>query len=208
MTRPRRAVVRNGCRRASLRPPRLSDVGHADPLGEEAPLAAGEMAGKHAGSGDAGPEGSRVRKLRYWILRTARFQRFLRSEGGLTDPTSRVSGIDVRGDRAPARAHGRRRRGPRGRERRARCEPGGRRVAVWPLTSPPPVPSAFAERNLFGEAERIAARAASASTRRQYAGSSAPSATGLLGNSADRPWSAISTPTGPRSRHRRAWLLQ
>jgi integrase len=35
--------------------------------------------------------------------------------------------------------------------------------------SPPPVPPALAERNLFGEAERIAARAASASTRRQYA---------------------------------------
>jgi integrase len=34
--------------------------------------------------------------------------------------------------------------------------------------SPPPVPSALEERNLFGEAERIAARAASASTRRQY----------------------------------------
>jgi len=35
--------------------------------------------------------------------------------------------------------------------------------------SPPPIPAALAERNLFGEAERIAARAASASTRRQYA---------------------------------------
>ena len=35
--------------------------------------------------------------------------------------------------------------------------------------SPPPVLSAVEERNLFGEAERIAARAASASTRRQYA---------------------------------------
>jgi integrase/recombinase XerD len=35
--------------------------------------------------------------------------------------------------------------------------------------SPPPVPSALEERNLFAEAERIAARAASASTRRQYA---------------------------------------
>jgi hypothetical protein len=34
--------------------------------------------------------------------------------------------------------------------------------------SPPPVPSGLAERNLFAEAERIAARAASASTRRQY----------------------------------------
>jgi integrase/recombinase XerD len=34
--------------------------------------------------------------------------------------------------------------------------------------SPPPVLTALAERNLFGEAERIAARAASASTRRQY----------------------------------------
>jgi integrase len=34
--------------------------------------------------------------------------------------------------------------------------------------SPPPFPSPLAERNLFGEAERIAARAASASTRRQY----------------------------------------
>ena len=34
--------------------------------------------------------------------------------------------------------------------------------------SPPPVPSALAERNLFVEAHRIAARAASASTRRQY----------------------------------------
>jgi hypothetical protein len=33
---------------------------------------------------------------------------------------------------------------------------------------PPPVPSALAECNLFGEAERIAARAATASTRRQY----------------------------------------
>ena len=33
---------------------------------------------------------------------------------------------------------------------------------------PPPVPSALEERNLFAEAERIAARAASASTRRQY----------------------------------------
>jgi len=35
--------------------------------------------------------------------------------------------------------------------------------------SPPPIPPALAERNLFAEAERIAARAASASTRRQYA---------------------------------------
>jgi integrase len=34
--------------------------------------------------------------------------------------------------------------------------------------SPPPIPSAIEERNLFGEAERIAARAASVSTRRQY----------------------------------------
>src|SRR5919108_4019893 len=34
--------------------------------------------------------------------------------------------------------------------------------------SPPPVPPRLAERNLFGEAERIAARAAAASTRRQY----------------------------------------
>jgi integrase len=34
--------------------------------------------------------------------------------------------------------------------------------------SPPPFPRARAERNLFGEAERIAARAANASTRRQY----------------------------------------
>ena len=34
--------------------------------------------------------------------------------------------------------------------------------------SPPPVPPSLAERNLFGEAERIAARAATASTRRQY----------------------------------------
>ena len=34
--------------------------------------------------------------------------------------------------------------------------------------SPPPVLSAVEARNLFGEAERIAARAASASTRRQY----------------------------------------
>jgi integrase/recombinase XerD len=34
--------------------------------------------------------------------------------------------------------------------------------------SPPPVPPALAARNLFGEAQRIAARAASASTRRQY----------------------------------------
>jgi integrase/recombinase XerD len=33
---------------------------------------------------------------------------------------------------------------------------------------PPPVPPGLAERNLFGEAQRIAARAASASTRRQY----------------------------------------
>ena len=35
--------------------------------------------------------------------------------------------------------------------------------------SPPPIRSALTERNLFAEAERIAARAASASTRRQYA---------------------------------------
>jgi hypothetical protein len=34
---------------------------------------------------------------------------------------------------------------------------------------PPPVPAGMADRNLFGEAERIAGRAASASTRRQYA---------------------------------------
>ncbi len=34
--------------------------------------------------------------------------------------------------------------------------------------SPPPVPPALDERNLFGEAERVADRAASASTRRQY----------------------------------------
>jgi len=34
--------------------------------------------------------------------------------------------------------------------------------------SPPPEPSGLQERNLFAEAERIAARAASASTRRQY----------------------------------------
>ena len=44
--------------------------------------------------------------------------------------------------------------------------------AVAPATalspSPPPAVPALAERNLFGEAERIAARAASASTRRQY----------------------------------------
>jgi len=37
-----------------------------------------------------------------------------------------------------------------------------------PSPSPPPVPAALRERNLFAEAERIAARAASASTRRQY----------------------------------------
>jgi hypothetical protein len=35
--------------------------------------------------------------------------------------------------------------------------------------SPPPAASALEERNLFAEAERIAARAATASTRRQYA---------------------------------------
>jgi integrase len=35
-------------------------------------------------------------------------------------------------------------------------------------SSPPPVPSGLAARNLFGEAERIAARAATISTRRQY----------------------------------------
>ncbi len=35
-------------------------------------------------------------------------------------------------------------------------------------SSPPPIPSVLAERNLFGEAQRIAARAATASTRRQY----------------------------------------
>jgi hypothetical protein len=40
--------------------------------------------------------------------------------------------------------------------------------ASAPSPSPPPIPAALAERNLFGEAERIAARAASASTRRQY----------------------------------------
>ena len=34
--------------------------------------------------------------------------------------------------------------------------------------SPPPIPPALAERNLFGEVGRIAARGASASTRRQY----------------------------------------
>jgi hypothetical protein len=33
--------------------------------------------------------------------------------------------------------------------------------------SPPPVPPSLAERNLFAEAERIAGRSASASTRRQ-----------------------------------------
>ena len=38
-----------------------------------------------------------------------------------------------------------------------------------PSSSPPPSPFALEQRNLFGEAERIAARAASASTRRQYA---------------------------------------
>jgi hypothetical protein len=32
-----------------------------------------------------------------------------------------------------------------------------------------PAPAGLEQRNLFGEAERIAARAASASTRRQYA---------------------------------------
>ena len=38
-----------------------------------------------------------------------------------------------------------------------------------PLPSPPPFePSSLAARNLFAEAQRIAARAASASTRRQY----------------------------------------
>jgi integrase len=40
---------------------------------------------------------------------------------------------------------------------------------LTPSPPPPPVPAALAERNLFGEAQRIAARAASASTRRQYA---------------------------------------
>ena len=38
-----------------------------------------------------------------------------------------------------------------------------------PSASPTPIPSALEERNLFAEAERIAARAASPSTRRQYA---------------------------------------
>ena len=35
--------------------------------------------------------------------------------------------------------------------------------------SPPPAVPGLQERNLFGEAERVAARAASVSTRRQYA---------------------------------------
>ena len=37
------------------------------------------------------------------------------------------------------------------------------------IAAPAPAPTELEERNLFGEAERIAARAASASTRRQYA---------------------------------------
>jgi len=37
------------------------------------------------------------------------------------------------------------------------------------IAAPPPSPAGVEQRNLFGEAERIAARAASASTRRQYA---------------------------------------
>ena len=52
------------------------------------------------------------------------------------------------------------------------------------------------KRNLFGEAERIAARAASASTRRQYARSSAPSAIGSRASSAGHRWS----PTWTRTR--------
>ncbi len=42
----------------------------------------------------------------------------------------------------------------------------GPAIALSP--SPPPFPTPLAERNLFAEAQRIAARAASASTRRQY----------------------------------------
>lgn len=43
-----------------------------------------------------------------------------------------------------------------------------RTVASAVLSPPPPPPTGLETRNLFGEAERIAARAASASTRRQY----------------------------------------
>ena len=39
---------------------------------------------------------------------------------------------------------------------------------IVPSPSPPPIPPALAERNLFAEADRIAGRAATASTRRQY----------------------------------------
>jgi hypothetical protein len=42
-------------------------------------------------------------------------------------------------------------------------------IAVIPALALEPAPAGIEARNLFGEAERIAARAASASTRRQYA---------------------------------------
>jgi hypothetical protein len=45
----------------------------------------------------------------------------------------------------------------------------GSTAANFPRFASAPAPSGLEQRNLFGEAERIAARAASASTRRQYA---------------------------------------
>ncbi len=57
--------------------------------------------------------------------------------------------------------------------------------------SPPPSTPGLASRNLFGEAERIAARAASASTRWQYG-----AIFRAFGDqrSAARRWTAVSTP--------------
>ena len=70
-------------------------------------------------------------------------------------------------------------------------------VAWLPALSPSPPPSApdLEVRNLFAEAERIAARAASASTRRQYRAIFRAFGDWLADDSAARPWSAISTPT-------------
>jgi hypothetical protein len=56
-------------------------------------------------------------------------------------------------------------------------------------------PAGMEQRNLFGEAERIAARAASASTRRQYASIFRAFGDWLAGELGRPPWSAIWTRT-------------
>jgi len=60
---------------------------------------------------------------------------------------------------------------------------------------PPPNPPGLEERNLFAEADRIAARAATATTRGSTRRSSAPSATGSPPSFIARRWSAICTRT-------------